>query len=299
MSTAISLLQRIRNQLAGHNVADDAHLARRLIGELGGVAMTDLAAGKDIQINSQSAAAIENAARRLIQGEPLHRILGAREFYGLKLALSPATLEPRPDTETLVDLVLPFVHETTDKTGCCRILDLGTGSGAIALALLSAEPKAMAIGTDISGHAVETALRNAHAHGLSDRFSGLVSDWYSAVTGTFDLIVSNPPYIATADLARLDRNVREHDPLAALDGGPDGLSPYRVIAAGGLAHLAEDGMIGVETGFDQRKSVDGLFAGHGFCLVEARRDLGGNDRAMLFAPPGVHAAPNKKLGMAE
>lgn len=291
MSTAAGLLAAIRSELAARKVADAAHLARLLISELGGVGMSDLASGKAIDISLQAAAAIDSAVKRLALGEPLHRILGAREFYGLKLELSPATLEPRPDTETLVDLVLPFVRETVKKTGACRILDLGTGTGAIALALLSAERKAMAIGTDISGQAVETALRNAHVHGLADRFTGLVSDWYSSVTGTFDAIVSNPPYIATGDLAGLDQNVREHDPLAALDGGPDGLTPYRVIAAGALAHLAKGGMAGVETGFDQRQSVQAIFAEQGFRLLEARRDLGENDRAMMFAADGVHDAP--------
>src|SRR5690606_6983989 len=145
------------------------------------------------------------------EGTPLHRILGYREFYGLPLVLSPETLEPRPDTETLVDLVLPEARRIAEAKGTCRILDLGTGTGAIALALLSVVPEALAIGTDISQEALATARRNADINGYGARFAALCSNWLERVEGRFDLIVSNPPYIATAELEKLPRDVREHD----------------------------------------------------------------------------------------
>lgn len=290
MSEAAELFARVRAQLGAHGVDDAAHVARLLVCELGGVSLSELVTGPAKPLPPQTVSAIEAAIVRLAHGEPLFRILGAREFYGLRLKLSDATLEPRPDTETLVELVLPFVRETAAKKGACAIIDLGTGSGAIALALLSAEPMATAFGTDISPQALETAMTNAAALGLAGRFKVQASDWFTAVTGRFDLIVSNPPYIASGDLAGLGKGVREHDPAAALDGGPDGLAAYRRLAADASAHLAEGGRIGVETGFDQREDVGGIFAAKGFLLVEARRDLGGNDRAMLFSAGNDPAA---------
>ena len=190
-------------------------------------------------------------ARRIAR-EPVHRIIGEREFYGLPLHLTAATLVPRPDTETLVDLALPFVKETAARTGACRILDIGTGSGAIALALLSAVPQAIATGTDISAEACMVAETNARALGFADRFTAIRSNWFDAVSGEYDLIVSNPPYIATDEIADLDADVRDYDPLAALDGGEDGLDAYRVLARRSAPFLAENGAIAVEIGHDQK-----------------------------------------------
>jgi release factor glutamine methyltransferase len=226
--------------------------------------------------------AVRDALRRRIAHEPVHRILGRREFYGLDLRLSPETLEPRPDTETLVDLCLPFVRERAAAGRRCRILDLGTGTGAIALALLSQVREATALGTDISAEALETALANADMNGVKHRFDVIVSNWFGAVRGRFSLIVSNPPYIPSRDIGKLAPEVRNQDPLKALDGGMDGLDAYRSIAIGAKKHLDEDGRVAVEIGFDQRQDVEDIFEAAGYALEGSAMDLGGNERALMF-----------------
>ncbi len=229
-------------------------------------------------------ARIRAAAARRIAGEPVYRILGWREFYGLKLQLSKETLEPRPDTEALVDAILPLLRDMVGQGRKPRLLDLGTGTGAICLALLHECADVCGVGTDISGDALATAKANATLNGLGDRFEALESDWFSQVRGQFDVIVSNPPYIPSADLAGLDREVREHDPLAALDGGADGLAPYRIIANQADQYLAEGGLIGVEFGWDQLVAVQAIFEAAGFAVRKAIKDYGGRDRALIFSP---------------
>lgn len=224
----------------------------------------------------------EDCIARRLRREPVHRIIGEREFYGLPLKLNPATLVPRPDTETLVDLVLPYVEDTAARSGICRILDFGTGSGAIALALLAEVPQAIAIGSDMAVEALDMAEANAEDLGLDDRFSGLLSDGFAGIVGEFDLIVSNPPYIRSDDIAGLDADVRDHDPSAALDGGPDGLDFYRMLAMRGGAFLAAAGAIAVEIGYDQKREVAELFIASGYRLAADRKDYNGHDRALFF-----------------
>lgn len=281
--TTLSNLHRIaRLRLADAGIADAALDARVLVEELTGTTRTDALARPETPIDMRAEAAVQAALARRAAGEPVHRILGAREFYGLRLALSPDTLEPRPDTEALVELALPFAKSACDERGTCRILDLGTGTGAIALALLSAEPRASVVATEIAPGALATAKANAEALGLAGRIAFVRSDWFSEVEGTFDLIVSNPPYIPSADIGGLSREVRGFDPLRALDGGSDGLDPYRIIARDGAAHLAPDGTIMVEIGAGQESDVAGIFARHGFRHADTRRDLGGHERAHAF-----------------
>ena len=261
---------------------DAAQDARLIVEHATGANRLDLVTGADRTVSAaQSQAALAMLARRLA-GEPVHRILGFREFYGLRLELSEDTLEPRPDTEALVDLVLPQVRAVADRRGRCDILDLGTGTGAVALALLSQEGRAFATGADISPGALATAAANADINHVADHFTAVLSDWYSAVEGQFDVIVSNPPYIRSADIGTLSREVRIHDPLAALDGGVDGLHAYRVIAAGAQGYLAEDGCVAVEVGYDQAGDVNTIFAAHGLVMNASARDLGGHERALLF-----------------
>jgi release factor glutamine methyltransferase len=263
-------------------VNDSAFDARLIVEHFTGTNRTDAISDPEREIGAATVAAVRAALDRRIAHEPVHRILGRREFYGLDLRLSPATLEPRPDTETLVDLCLPFLRERAAAMRRCRILDLGTGTGAIALALLSRIPEAKAFGTDISAEALETALFSADINGLKDRFDGIVSDWFGAVEGHFTLIASNPPYIRTKDIEVLAPEVRDHDPVKALDGGMDGLDAYRRIAAGAGGYLEHDGRVAVEIGFDQRQDVIGIFEAEGFALAKSARDLGGNDRALMF-----------------
>lgn len=234
-------------------------------------------------VSADDVARIRAAAARRLAGAPVYRILGWREFYGLKLQLSKGTLEPRPDTEVLVDAILPLLREIVGQGRKPRLLDLGTGTGAICLALLHEFREASGVGTDISEDALATAKANADLNGLGGRFEVLQSDWFSQVRGRFDVIVSNPPYIPSADIAGLDREVREHDPLAALDGGTDGLAPYRIIANQADQYLAEDGFMGVEFGWNQMAAVQAIFEAAGFIVRHAIRDYGGRDRALIFA----------------
>jgi release factor glutamine methyltransferase len=283
MTTLGALHREARARLAEAGVENAALDARLLVEHFTGTSRSDAIADPMREIDGTAAAAVKAALGRRIAHEPMHRILGRREFYGLDLRLSPATLEPRPDTETLVDLCLPFLKERAAAGRDCRILDLGTGTGAIALALLSQIPEATALGTDISAEALETALANADINGVKDRFDGILSDWFAAVEGRFSLIVSNPPYIPTRDIAGLAPEVKDHDPTRALDGGADGLSAYRRIAGGARRHLERDCRVAVEIGFDQRQAVTGIFEAEGFTLTESARDLGGNARGLMFA----------------
>lgn len=230
-----------------------------------------------------------------IEGRPVHRILGAREFFGLRFGLSPATLEPRPDSETLVDAVLPHVRARIAQTGRCRIADLGIGTGAIGLALLAQCPQADCLGVDISGEAVATAQTNAQALGLTARYRACTGDWLGGIDECFDLIVSNPPYIPSAEVASLSREVAEHDPRLALDGGDDGLDAYRKIAAQAPERMVDCAIMALEIGFGQAADVTSLCVAAGFERTGVYVDLGGVDRVLEFALTG--ARTGAKVGI--
>ncbi|RUM97779.1 peptide chain release factor N(5)-glutamine methyltransferase [Pseudaminobacter arsenicus] len=276
------MLRQARDRLAACGADDPALDARLIVEHFSGSSRADAIARPEQALEASVVQAIEAAIVRREGGEPVHRILGFREFYGLKLELSPDTLEPRPDTETLVDMTLPFVRGVAAREGVCRILDLGTGTGAIALALLSQVENSMATGTDLAEGALLTAGKNAERLGLGARFSARKSNWFAEISGRFHLIVSNPPYIGTKEIDELRADVRNFDPLLALDGGADGLEAYRRIAAGSMRHLEGDGRIALEIGYDQKRLVTEIFAVAGFRLVEAGRDLAGNDRVLIF-----------------
>ena len=262
---------------------DEAALDARLIVEHAtGTTRAQLLLEASQAVSDEAVAKVMSMLERRLAGEPVHRIIGHREFYGLQLSLSRETLEPRPDTEALVDLALPFVRAVADRQGDCQILDLGTGTGAVALALVSAEPRAHVLAGDISADALATAARNADMTGNAARMDTVLSHWYDAIDGRFDLIVSNPPYIASKEIGSLAQEVREHDPLAALDGGDDGLDAYREIAQGAATHLKDDGMIAVEIGIGQAHDVKAIFAACGFSFQRGMEDLGGVLRALAF-----------------
>jgi release factor glutamine methyltransferase len=223
------------------------------------------------------------ALDRRLAREPVQRILGGWEFWGLPLRFGPDALIPRPDTETLVDAVRARLP---NRQAPLRILDLGTGSGAIALALLSEYPRAFAIGLDLSPTALADARANAVANGLHGRAAFLVGSWAEALAPQlpdhrFDAVVSNPPYIRKADIATLQPEVRLHDPWRALDGGEDGLDAYRIIINQAPALLKEDGLLALEHGADQAESVAALLMAGGFVQTRCVRDLGGRDRVAL------------------
>ncbi len=277
-----AILRESIRRLRDAGGADPGLDARLLVEQLTGASRTQMLTEPASPVSGAIGDRIRRAVARRAAGEPLYRILGFRPFYGLDLMLSPATLEPRPDTETVVDAMLPPVRAIVAQKGKCRILDLGTGTGAIALALLHQAPAATATGVDRSQAALDTARENAIRLGMGDRFSALRSDWFERVSGSWDVIVSNPPYIRRSEIDDLDAEVRDHDPLLALDGGNDGLDAYRRIAAGAMLVLEDAGLVGLEIGFDQRNDVSDIFARNGFDFMSAHRDLSGHDRVLIF-----------------
>jgi release factor glutamine methyltransferase len=217
-----------------------------------------------------------DVARRLGH-EPVARIVGHKEFWSLPLRITSAVLVPRPETETVVEAALAVVA----RTAAARIADIGVGSGAILLALLSERPHAVGIGTDRDAGALEVARRNAEHLGLAGRAAFVACDFGAALAGSCDLVVSNPPYIATPDIATLAPEVRNFDPRGALDGGSDGLTAYRVIAADARRLLAPGGWLMVEVGIGQADAVTALLADGGLEPSQApRRDLSGVPRVV-------------------
>ena len=254
--------------------------ARILVGAALGLDLTGMIAAATRPVTAAEAARLEDFAGRRLKGEPIARILGSREFWGLPLQLSAATLVPRPDTETVVSLALQMLRAGpgADRP---RIADLGTGSGAILLALLSELPDAMGVGTDISAAALRTASANARNLGLAGRAAFVACDYLSALSGSFDLIVSNPPYIRSAEINDLPTEVRDHDPLGALDGGSDGLDAYRALIPQAVRLLAPGGGLALEVGHDQGADVEQLMAAAGLTLRgPPRTDLAGIPRAV-------------------
>jgi release factor glutamine methyltransferase len=243
-----------------------------------------------------AAPALTVAANRRLAREPVSRILGNAEFYGREFALSPATLDPRPDTETLIDVVLKITDAEGGRQRPLRILDLGTGTGCLLLTLLAELPLATGIGCDISAEAIATATQNARQLGVLDRCELRVADMrspgFGGVAGPFDLIISNPPYIETAAITGLDPEVRAFDPMAALDGGTDGLLFYRAIAAG-FAALVPDGWLVLEIGYDQAETVKQLLetarGGASWSSPTMTRDLGGNPRCVALRTRDIAA----------
>ena len=220
---------------------------------------------------------LRNFIARMAAGEPLSRILGRREFWGLDFELSPDTLDPRPDSETLIEAVLTRV----DRSAPLRVLDLGTGSGCLLLALLSELPIATGIGVDISEGAVATARRNAESLRLAGRSGFFVGDWGYAIAQRFDVVVANPPYIATSALDDLPQEVRCYDPPRALDGGNRGLAAYPRIIALLPALLAPSGLFVAEIGNRQATDVVGLLEDHAFTCEAVERDLSGIERCIV------------------
>jgi len=252
--------------------------ARILIGHALGLDHAALAAAGDRGVDADEGNAIATLAHRRLAHEPVARILGFKEFWSLKLAIDRATLVPRPETETIVEAALSAV--ATKRSQTLRVADLGTGSGAILLALLTELPEAFGVGTDLDPHALAAARANARRLSLT-RAAFIACDMAAALRGPFDLIVSNPPYIRSDDVATLPPEVRLFDPRPAVDGGADGLDCYRAIAAGAPALLAPGGVLVVELGVGQAEPVAGLFVAAGLAPSSPRADLNGVPRALV------------------
>ena len=222
---------------------------------------------------------LEQFAQRRLAGEPVSRIIGRREFWGLDFELSAATLDPRPETEMLVAEAVAVLERRPNPA----FIDMGTGSGAIAVSIAAAVPAAKGWATDLSEEALAVARRNAERHGVADRLQFRQGSWWQAVPHmeSFDVIVSNPPYIATDAILGLAPEVRVFDPKAALDGGWDGLEAFRAIAAGASRRLRPKGLIALEIGHNQGEIVGKMLSRAGFVEVQVLKDLAGLDRVAV------------------
>lgn len=222
---------------------------------------------------------LEALAQRRLKGEPVARIIGERGFWGLSFKLNDATLVPRPETEMLVQRGLEILGPLAEP----KMLDLGTGSGCIPVALLTELSNLSAVAVDLSKEALDMARFNARRHAVIERFEPRQGSWFDPVEAgeRFDLIVSNPPYIESAAIETLMVEVRDHDPRLALDGGPDGLRPYRAIARDAAAHLTAEGVVLLEIGTGQGEDVTDIFAEAGFNRVTVEQDLAGHERMVV------------------
>ncbi len=262
---------------AGSDAA--AREARLLLAAISGIEVGRLLAWPETEIAAETAANFHSALLRRLAHEPLSRILGKREFWSLEFRLGPDTLDPRPDSETLIAAALDRVG-ARDRP--LRLLDLGTGTGCLLLSLLHEFPASWGLGVDISPAAARVAQANAAALGLGPRAVFLAGDWAAAICGRFDLIIANPPYIADGEIPALMPEVRLFDPRRALDGGPDGLDAYRQILAALPRLLTPQGFAVLELGAGQANAVSAEATAVGLRPIEIRRDLGGIERALLL-----------------
>jgi release factor glutamine methyltransferase len=249
--------------------------ARLIVGDVLGLDHAGLLRESERPLGPRALAGIDALAARRIAGEPVARILGVKEFWGLPFAVTPAVLVPRPETETVVETALARLDAAGARERPLRIVDLGTGSGAILVALLHELPQAFGIGTDCSVAAIQTARENAQRPGVASRTAFVACDFGAALGGGFDLVVANPPYIPTAEIATLAREVRDFDPVAALDGGADGLAAYRTIVADAGRLLAPGAFLVMEVGAGQSDAVSARAGAAGLTALAATPDLAG------------------------
>jgi len=278
--TLADLLAAAEGRLRAAGIADTAALETRYLAERAfSIPRAELRWRVAIIPASEQVCLFNSMVERRCGREPLQRILGRWEFWGLDLALGPETLIPRPDTETLVAAVLA---RRPDRSQPWRILDLGTGTGALLLALLHEYPAAWGVGVDVSPGAAAVAAGNAHRLGLSGRAALLAGDWAACLAdGGFDLVVANPPYIPDGEIDGLEPEVSRHEPRRALAGGADGLDPYRHLAGELPRLLRPGGLAALEHGADQGPAVAGLLARAGLTGVETVPDLGRRDRVTV------------------
>lgn len=270
-------LSRLARRFAEAGI-DNARLdARVLVAEALGIDTTTVFARPERPLDESAARQLESMATRRANREPIARILERREFWSLTFSISADTLIPRPDSETLIEAALEGI---SDRRASLRVLDLGTGSGCLLLALLSELPQATGLGVDLSEDALTTARENARGLGLEDRTHFACAGWDAGNTGPYDIILANPPYIPSADIPGLMPEVARFEPQGALDGGPDGLDSYRAIAAS-LPHLlAPRGAAYLEVGDGQAPEVAALLTRSGLQDIEIKKDLAGIGRCV-------------------
>ncbi len=280
--TVAGALTALIKAFARQGLESPAVDARLLVAEALQANAADLIRNPERVFTTAESARLHSYAERRLAREPVSRILGRRGFYGRAFEVTPATLDPRPDTETLIDAALEIAGERDWLLRPIRIVDVGTGSGCILITLLAELPNASGIGIDLSAAALEVARRNAFALGVSGRAVFVEGDGLTGLTGPFDLVISNPPYIPASDIAGLDPEVREFDPRLALDGGADGLDVYRLISSG-LMGVVPSGVMMVEVGAGQAVVVGRLLTAAAGPRGKGPRnwtDLGGHVRCV-------------------
>ena len=272
--------------------------ARRFVAAFLDVPSSELLSHAERALERSTVERLRRSLARIVTGEPLSRVLGWREFWGLRFALSADTLDPRPESETIVEAVL---RRIPDINVPLSLLDLGTGTGCLLLALLSELPAALGIGVDVAFGAVMTARKNAAVLDLADRARFFVGDWSSALSGRFTVIVANPPYIAGDEFAGLPPEVRRYDPRRAVDGGKEGLAAYMRIAEDLPALLLSGGIFAVEIGAGQGPTAAAILQAEGLLIDGIERDLAGVERCIVARldesdPAEMPSAREKNLG---
>ncbi len=256
--------------------------ARILVEAAAGASRADILADPRRPLSDDQAASLDDYIARRLAREPVSQILGRKGFWTIMLKVTPDVLTPRPETETLVEFVLRDLPAGRPF----NLLDLGVGSGAILLAILAERPAGKGLGVDVSEEALAVARENAANLGLGGRVALLRGDWTAGLGDAgFDLVVSNPPYVRTSDIATLAPEVRDHEPRLALDGGPDGLAIYRHLAPEIIRVLKPGGRFAVEVGQDQAAAVEGLLRDAGAADVATVRDLADHDRVVAGRRP--------------
>lgn len=281
-------LRSARDRLDAEGIDSAALDARMLLLDGLGLPHSVIIAEPNLALNTEEIDRLEEMLLRRLAREPVSRILGWREFYGRKFSISPDVLDPRPDTEVLVDAALARIDESFGANHPCRLLDIGTGTGCIAISLLAERPAWTAWASDVSQAALKIAKQNASTHRVLDRLSLSQSRWTEGLQGPFDLVVSNPPYIASKELDNLMPEVRNHDPELALRAGDDGLEAYREILNGVGELLSPRGAVVLEVGATQAAAVTLLAREYEVVdsvhEVEEIRDLAGHVRVLVLRP---------------
>ena len=272
-------LSKAAARLGRAGIADARREARLLVAVALDWDAARVLAYPEAELNISARERLDALLQRRCGREPISRIVGHREFWSLRFELSPDTLDPRADSETLIEATLAALR---DRAGDYRVLDCGTGTGCLLLALLSELPNAIGTGIDLSEGALETARRNAAALGLEDRARFGRRDWRDGLSGQWDVIVANPPYVASEEIDRLEPEVARFEPRLALDGGADGLASYRTLAPAIARGLASGGIAGIEVGAGQAEKVTRIMAEAGLALRAVRHDLSGVDRCLVL-----------------
>jgi release factor glutamine methyltransferase len=278
MNSLSDIVSRVAKRLWQVGIENEDYEARVLVAYALGLPSATLYLEAPEHLSFRQGMDIEHYVERRCKREPLSKIVGEKEFWSLPFKVSKATLDPRPDSETLIEAVLEYFP---DHTANLSFLDIGTGSGCLLLAALQEYAHSTGVGVDVSSEALKIAQYNADALGMTARTTFLEGSWTDAVQGMFDIILSNPPYIATAEIATLALEVKEFDPLLALDGGEDGLEAYRQLMPLLAAVLQPQGYVFLEIGYTQQAAVEAFVVEAGLQVVACRQDLAGHPRCVV------------------